>query len=834
MKQLLSAIVLIVSIVLSQHTVAQAPQTLSSSDILLGIKKLNVLGSVLYVGAHPDDENTRLLAWLSKEKLYRTGYLSLTRGDGGQNLIGNEQGINLGLIRTQELLAARRIDGAEQFFSTAFDFGFSKTSDETFKIWNKEKILADVVWVIRKFQPDVIITRFPEDTRAGHGHHAASAILAREAFSAAADPNRFPDQLKRGVKVWQAKRILWNTFNFGGTNTTAENQLKIDVGSYNALLGKSYGEIAAEGRSQHKSQGFGVPKTRGQSFEYFTTVAGDPPVTGIMDGVDISWARTGAAKVADDIQQAIQQYDIQQPGKSIYLLQKASLDAFDHNNTTEDSPLINRKLTEIMHMTAACSGLFAEAVASKQMAVTGDSIKISFNVVNRSKTTLKKITISYRDTTFTFADSLPYNQAKTIVLNSLVKQEATEDQPYWLKEQMTEGSYTVKDQREIGLPQNNADVVQLYTRLDTVQLYMSFPLQYKYTDPVKGEIYEPVITVSPVLVKISPAVILTNTVPKTKPQLSVDYETETNMAAGPASIVFSNGAKQKINISPRVNETQTIVFPFDSIVKSKKDTTLAASIVFADKYTENGFANYMRLINYDHIPTVHYLFQSRAKIINDEVKTEGKRIGYIKGAGDNVPDALTAMGYEVVYLEPADINEQRLKTLDAVITGVRAYNTNEYLSGKYDVLMKYVENGGNLIVQYNTSSQIGPVRAKISPYPFDISRNRITDERAAVKILKSNHPVLNYPNKITDRDFEGWIQERSIYHASNWDSHYETIFAMHDPGENDDEGGLITAKYGKGNFVYTGLVFFRELPAGVPGAYRLLANLIALNHKKGF
>ncbi|MEP6728448.1 MAG: PIG-L family deacetylase [Bacteroidota bacterium] len=834
MKQLLSAIVLIVSIVLSQHTVAQAPQTLSSSDILLGIKKLNVLGSVLYVGAHPDDENTRLLAWLSKEKLYRTGYLSLTRGDGGQNLIGNEQGINLGLIRTQELLAARRIDGAEQFFSTAFDFGFSKTSDETFKIWNKEKILADVVWVIRKFQPDVIITRFPEDTRAGHGHHAASAILAREAFSAAADPNRFPDQLKRGVKVWQAKRILWNTFNFGGTNTTAENQLKIDVGSYNALLGKSYGEIAAEGRSQHKSQGFGVPKTRGQSFEYFTTVAGDPPVTGIMDGVDISWARTGAAKVADDIQQAIQQYDIQQPGKSIYLLQKASLDAFDHNNTTEDSPLINRKLTEIMHMTAACSGLFAEAVASKQMAVTGDSIKISFNVVNRSKTTLKKITISYRDTTFTFADSLPYNQAKTIVLNSLVKQEATEDQPYWLKEQMTEGSYTVKDQREIGLPQNNADVVQLYTRLDTVQLYMSFPLQYKYTDPVKGEIYEPVITVSPVLVKISPAVILTNTVPKTKPQLSVDYETETNMAAGPASIVFSNGAKQKINISPRVNETQTIVFPFDSIVKSKKDTTLAASIVFADKYTENGFANYMRLINYDHIPTVHYLFQSRTKIINDEVKTEGKRIGYIKGAGDNVPDALTAMGYEVVYLEPADINEQRLKTLDAVITGVRAYNTNEYLSGKYDVLMKYVENGGNLIVQYNTSSQIGPVRAKISPYPFDISRNRITDERAAVKILKPNHPVLNYPNKITDRDFEGWIQERSIYHASNWDSHYETIFAMHDPGENDDEGGLITAKYGKGNFVYTGLVFFRELPAGVPGAYRLLANLIALNHKKGF
>jgi len=833
MKNLLLPLFLVIIIGLSQHAGAQAPQSLSSSEILLGIKKLNVLGSVLYIGAHPDDENTRLLAWLSKERLYRTGYLSLTRGDGGQNLIGNEQGINLGLIRTQELLAARRIDGAEQFFSTAFDFGFSKTSDETFKIWNKEKILADVVWVIRKFQPDVIITRFPEDTRAGHGHHAASAILAREAFYAAADPKRFPEQLLRGAKVWQAKRILWNTFNFGGTNTTAENQLKIDVGSYNALLGKSYGEIAADGRSQHKSQGFGVPKTRGQSIEYFTTVAGDAPVNDIMDGVDISWARTGNTKVAEDIRQTIQQYDVQQPDKSMFLLQKALFDGFK-DNSEEGSPLVNRKLQEITHMTTACSGLFAEAVASKQMAVAGDSIKISFNVVNRSKTTLKKITISYRDTTFTFADSLPYNQSKTIVLNSLVKQEPMEDQPYWLKEQMTEGSYTVKNQLEIGLPQNNADVVQLYTRLDSVQLYMSFPLQYKYTDPVKGEIYQPVITVSPVLVKISPAVILTNTVPKTKPQLSVDYETETNKAAGAASIVFSNGAKQPINISPRINETQTIVFPLDSVVKSKKDTSLAASIVFADKFTGNSFANYMRLINYDHIPTVHYLFQSRLKIINDEVKTEGKRIGYIKGAGDNVPDALIAMGYEVVYLEQADITEQKLKTLDAVITGVRAYNTNEYMSGKYNILMNYIENGGNLIVQYNTSSQIGPVRAKISPYPFEISRNRITDERAAVKILQPSHAILNYPNKITDKDFEGWIQERSIYHASNWDSHYETIFAMHDPGENDDEGSLITAKYGKGNFVYTGLVFFRELPAGVPGAYRLLANLIALNHKKGF
>ncbi|MEO5685143.1 MAG: PIG-L family deacetylase [Chitinophagaceae bacterium] len=833
MKQLLLSVLLVIIIGLSRQAVAQAPQSLSSSEILLGIKKLNVLGNVLYIGAHPDDENTRLLAYLAKDKLYRTGYLSLTRGDGGQNLIGNEQGINLGLIRTQELLAARRIDGAEQFFSTAFDFGFSKTSEEAFRIWNKEKILADVVWVIRKFQPDVIITRFPEDTRAGHGHHAASAILAREAFYAAADPKRFPEQITAyRLQPWQAKRLLWNTFNFGTTNTTAENQLKIDVGAYNVLLGKSYGEIAADSRSQHKSQGFGVPKTRGQSFEYFTTVAGDAPAADIMDGVDVSWARTGDAKIAGDIDQVIQQFDPQQPAKSIRPLQKISTAIMKHMDKMP--VLITEKLAGVMQMIAASSGVFVEAVANKQMAVSGDSLRVSFNVVNRNKSTLRKVKIFYYDTSFAVSDSLAYNQVKTVSFNWLPKPQPMDDQPYWLKEQMTEGSYTVKNQDEIGLPQNRMNTGRLTAMIDSSFLTTNFSLQYKYTDPVKGEIYQPVIVVPPVLVKVSPVVILTNTIPKIKTQIAVDYETETPAAAGAAAIVFSNGTKQKVNISTRLNETQTIIFPLDSILKSKKDTSLAASIVFTDKFTENGFANYMRLINYDHIPTVHYLFQSRLKIINDEIRIEGKRVGYIKGAGDNVPDALMAMGYEVVYLEQNDITEQKLKSLDAVITGVRAYNTNEYMSAKYDILMRYVENGGNLVVQYNTSSQIGPVKAKMAPYPFDISRSRVTDEQAAVTILKPAHPVLNYPNKITGKDFDGWIQERSIYHASNWDSHYETIFAMHDAGEKDDEGSLITTKYGKGNFVYTGLVFFRELPAGVPGAYRLLANIIALNHKKGF
>ncbi len=292
---------------------AQTPKTFTSSEILLQLKKLNVLGSVLYIAAHPDDENTRLLAYLANEKMYRTGYLSLTRGDGGQNLIGDEQGIDLGLIRTQELLAARRIDGAEQFFSRAYDFGFCKSPEEALATWGHDKILSDAVWVIRQFKPDVIIARFPEDSRAGHGHHAASGILAREAFDAAADPTKFPEQLKEGVTVWQAKRMLWNTFNFGGNSTQNESQFKVDVGMYNPLLGKSYGEMAALSRSQHKSQGFGVPAQRGTMIEYFETIKGEKPVNDLFDGVDVSWNRVNQKNIEDSIAGIISKYHLQNP-----------------------------------------------------------------------------------------------------------------------------------------------------------------------------------------------------------------------------------------------------------------------------------------------------------------------------------------------------------------------------------------------------------------------------------------------------------------------------------------------------------------------------------------
>src|SRR5580692_1290160 len=297
---------------------AQAPATVTSADIYLRLKKLNVLGTVLYVAAHPDDENSRLIAYMAKDRLYRTAYLSMTRGDGGQNLIGDEQGVELGLIRTQEMLAARRVDGAEQFFSRAFDFGFSKSTEEALRTWGHDKALSDVVWVIRKFQPDVIFTRFPPDSRAGHGHHSASAVLAHEAFIAAADPTKFPEQFKYGVRPWQAKRLLWNSFNFGTVNTTSEDQLKIDVGGFNPIIGKSYGEMAAESRTNHKSQGAALTPARGESMDYFTLVAGDPAPHDPMEGVVTTWERVpGGGKIAGMVDEVTRDFSLTAPEKSV-------------------------------------------------------------------------------------------------------------------------------------------------------------------------------------------------------------------------------------------------------------------------------------------------------------------------------------------------------------------------------------------------------------------------------------------------------------------------------------------------------------------------------------
>lgn len=719
---------------------AQAPPTFSSSEILLKIKKLKVLGSVLYIAAHPDDENTRLLAWLSKDRLVRTGYLSVTRGDGGQNLIGDEQGIELGLIRTQELLAARRVDGAEQFFTRAFDFGFSKSTEEALRLWNKEKVLGDVVWVIRNFRPDVIITRFPPDSRAGHGHHSASSVLAQEAFRVAADGNAYKDQFKYGARPWQAKRILWNNYNFGNVNTISEEQLKMDVGGYNPLLGKSYGEIAADSRSEHKTQGFGVSAQRGEQLEYFSHTDGVKAKKNILEGVDMTWNRIGAVQIATAIDKIIGNYSAQQPATSI----PALILLYRQIQKLPASYWRDRKLEEVKEVIAAASGLWMEAYVSEPFAVQGDSVKVNIALNNQDGATVRIRSLQLNEFDSTVNKPAGKNENFIFTKTLAVAADMPVSQPYYLKEKMDKGSYNVSQQQLIGLPQTPAPFHVTYNlNIDGENFSFSRPVQYRSSDPVKGELHEPLVVVPPP--------------------------------------------------------------------------------------SQTGKYGVLRHIHYDHIPDIYYFNRDTVSITLHDVKTTGGNIGYIEGAGDKVPAALTLMGYHVTILKENDINVATLRRFDAVITGVRAFNVHQYLTDKNAVLNEYVKNGGNLIVQYNTNSYVGPNTATIGPLPFHISRERVTDETAPVRFVLPNHPVLNYPNKITNADFDNWIQERGIYFANDLDPAFQTPLGMNDPGEEENKGSLIIADYGKGKFVYTGLVFFRELPAGISGAYRLFANIIALN-----
>jgi LmbE family N-acetylglucosaminyl deacetylase len=803
---------------------AQAPETLGSAEIFLRLKKLNVLGSVLYVAAHPDDENSRLIAYMAKERLVRTGYLSMTRGDGGQNLIGDEQGVELGLIRTQEMLAARRIDGAEQFFTRAFDFGFTKTTEEAMRTWNKEKVLSDVVWVIRKFQPDVLITRFPEDGRAGHGHHSASAVLAHEAFIAAADPNRFPEQLKYGVKPWQARRILWNTFNFGSTNTTSNDQMKIDVGLYNPVLGKSYGEIAAESRTQHKSQGAALTPARGQSLEFFTLVAGEDAHNDPLEGIPLSWDRVqGGGEIRQLIDGVIKNYALSDPAASVPGLVKI-YQALSH---LKDDYWKMQKSREVLRLIEACSGLWLEASVRNAYTVQGDSLQVSFVVNNRLNARASLSGVNIGAYSLFWKQELTANRNYILQKNIYVPEKNPVTQPYWLAEEMSPGSYNVSNQLLIGDAQSKpAFEVQFQVQIDGVDLTFTRPVLYKYTDPVKGELYQPLTVLPPVTARFDPDLL-----------------------------VFANGEEKEFEALTKVQGAHTgspqlsLTHPADISIRehsaagspnmtwSARSSYKEPGITWSDLlFRRDGgqdTARQLRTIMYDHIPRIDYFSPSREKFVSADVKTLGKRIGYIEGAGDKVPQALQQMGYEVIMLREKDVTAGNLHQFDAIMAGVRAYDVHPWLAGKYDQLMSYINEGGNLIVQYNRNG-IGNSALKIGPYPFAITNNRVTDETAKVDFLQPAHTVLNYPNKITDKDFEGWIQERGIYFIDQLDPKYTAILSMHDPGESDQKGSLVIGDYGKGKFVYTGLVFFRELPAGVPGAYRLLANIIALNQKKAF
>lgn len=797
----------------------------NSSEIYLQLQKAQVFGSVLYVAAHPDDENTRLLSWLAKEKKVRTAYLSITRGDGGQNLIGTEQGELLGLIRTQELLAARKIDGAEQFFTRANDFGFSKNPEETLKIWGKEAVLADVVWAIRKFKPDVIITRFPTTGEGGHGHHTASALLAEEAFAAAADKNRFTEQLKY-VSVWQAKRLLWNTFNFGGNNTINQSNLLQAIGEYNTLLGKGYGEIAAESRSQHKSQGFGVALQRGYAAEFFRHRLGDSATVDLFEKIELTAKRVkGSDNYQQIIQKIIQEYDFTNPAKSLDALVKA----YRATEQFTDDYWKTEKQKELKELIRWCAGLWFEVTATDPVMVPGEKANINIRMVHRTNnpTVIRQISIAgMLDTVFN--SILTTNEFLVFNKNISLPKTSQYSNPYWLQEDRSLGLYKVGDQKIIGTPENKPALSGTF-RFEIAGLEIDYfvPVSYKWVDPVDGERYRPIEILPPASISIAEKVLVFANSADAK-EVKVTVKAWKNGVNG--NLKLQAGKDWKIspasfNIDLKnKNDEVTLTFLVSNNSNRNTEDELNAILELEGKSYNQSISR----VDYKHIPMQIWLRPASAKLVKANIQIKGKNIGYIVGAGDEIPQSLQQIGYTVSILSDEQLTNESVENFDAIVIGIRAYNTNPRMPLYYQKLMKYVENGGNLIVQFNTNNNLGRLNEQIGPYPFTISRDRVTVEEAPVKFTLPEHPVLNMPNKISSKDFDGWVQERGVYFAREIDSRFQTPISMNDPNEAETGGSLIIGKHGKGYFVYTGLAFFRQLPAGNPGAYRLFANLISL------
>ena len=809
---------------------AQQPTKPNSVEIYHQIEKLNFLGSVLYLAAHPDDENTRLISYLSNQKNARTAYLSLTRGDGGQNLIGPELRELLGVIRTQELIEARKIDGGEQFFSRANDFGFSKTPDETLQIWDKNQVLSDVVWIIRNFQPDVIINRFDHRTAGTtHGHHTSSALLSFEAFDKVNDINSFPEQLSL-TTIWQPKRLFFNTssFFYGGKekfdkmDKSALTNLK--TGVYYNYFGKSNQEIAALSRSRHQSQGFGSAGTRGQEEEYLEFLKGEPlqDKSNIFEGIDTSWNRVKNGKVIGEILENVQKnFDFKNPPASISELVKA----YNLIQKLENEHWKKIKTEEIKKIISACAGLYLEAVAENQETTVGNLIKVKLEAINRSSISMNwKSYDTFPSTPISFLEiPLENNKNNFKNIEILITENSNYTQPYYLKEKGTIGMYRVDDQKNIGKPDIIRETkVTFLIEIEGTTIPFERNIIYKFTDDVKGEVYQPLDIVPIVTSSIQEKVyifpnnkekIITVKVKAGKENISgsIKLEVPENWKVSPSSIPVS--LKNK-------GEEQLALFT----VSPPKE---ASEVVFKSVVTINtiDFDKDKIDINYSHIYKQMVLKLSETKAIKLNIKTQNERIAYIMGAGDEVPKSLKQMGYEVTILKPEEISTEKMQNFDVVMVGIRAYNVVTALAFKQSILFDFVKNGKTMIAQYTTLDDF--VTKDIAPFSMKISRDRVTDENAEVRFLNPEHPILNSPNKITNKDFEGWKQEQGLYYPSEWSSEFTPIISSNDKGETPKNGAILVANYGKGHYIYTGISFFRELPEGVAGAFRLMANLIS-------
>ncbi len=814
----------------SSYSLAAPMQQPNAAQIQHRIDKLNVLGRVLYVAAHPDDENTRLLTYLVGERKLTTAYLSLTRGDGGQNLIGREQASLLGMIRTQELLQARRLDGAIQFFTRAKDFGYSKSSKETLTFWGHQKVLADTVWVIRSFRPHVIITRFPEKGKT-HGHHLASAQLARQAMQAAADPKKFPQQLK-SVKTWKATRLIYNvsTWRLRRRGLLKNKKylsqfLQLDVGGYNPLLGASYGEIAARSRSMHKSQGFGARSQRGPIREFFAHVAGKKAKKDIMEGVKMTWAEVpGAGVLARHLEHARRDFRPSAPTTALPALSNAWM-ALSRLKLT---PQILQKRRELEQVMMDCTGLYLDARAKAPAATPGKAVAVTISALNRSKADI------FLDFVQTRGMREPQKVNKKLTkhtpwkskLQIKIPANAKVSAPSWLAQKGSFGSYAIPNNKVVQRPYDPAPLqVGFNIRIGNVGFLVQRPVQYIWTDRVRGEQARRVEVMPPLTATPQNPMVM---FPNYRPQrLFLDVRAATPKVQGKLTLKLPKGWTAKpASIAlkfQKYGETQRHSFLLTPPQKGAKGG-VAVPVIAVGK---RSYSWKEHVLNYPHIPVQTILEPARIKIVPLKLKSFSKRVGYIPGSGDFVVEALRQVGVDVRILDNDAVAGGNFKGYHTIITGIRAYNKNNAVRRYHKRLMAWVKQGGTLLVQYNTNSWWRPLRIPVGPYSMTIGRDRVTDETAPVKALNTKHVLLNQPHKITAADYKGWVQERGLYFAKKWSNEYKPVLQMADPGKKPSQGSLLVAHYGKGAFLYTGISFFRQLPAGVPGAYRLFMNLIA-------
>lgn len=791
-------------------------QSLTSSQQYHQLMQLRETKRVLYVAAHPDDENTRLIAYLANGAHAEVAYLSLTRGDGGQNLIGKELGIELGQIRTQELIKAREIDGGKQYFTRALDFGYSKDPTETLQNWDKEKVLADVVWAIRSFQPDIIITRFNTTPGITHGHHTTSAILAEEAFSLSGDPKAFPEQLTY-VKPWKAKRLFFNAYNFRGEfePEVGKRYYAMEVGGYNPLLGKSYHQLAADSRTMHKSQGFGATAGVGMAKDYLEQVAGESYENTPFDGIESRWESIkGGLAIQEKLDQLLNNFNLVETDKNLpaFLSIRSALLELDST-----SPWIVGKLAKLDQLIFYSLGLKMEFVTNKELGYPGEKLTAQLLLVNPSEAPISEVTFQLYDTYYPSKDAKGNEDTRLSLTFNLANQ-ARYSQPYWLENPLDGALFSIPSQRNIGLPFIEKVGGGLNFVLGGQKFKVTVPLVYKFNDPIDGEVKQPFTIVPEVDLSLSKELVFL--VAGADPTTIVTVNFRNEVLDGSLEFEGLNANQfqvQKVEDFPLLKQRKyTVSFlqgqPGKQVIRARYRTT-----------SGQVFDQVVHRISYAHIPNLTYFSSAQIQLIQEAWKISDGKIGYLKGAGDEVPEVLSALGYQVNFLDEVSMELDQLKQYQAIVVGIRAYNTEEFLAGKQQILMDYVKAGGNLIVQYNTSSPL--VTSNIGPYPFVIGRDRVTVEGSPV-LADWSHDLLRVPNQMEAKDFEAWVQERGLYFATKVDERYQSPLTLQEPGETANKGGLITTRVGEGTFVYTGISFFRQLPAGVPGAIKLFINMI--------